>query len=159
MRTMSVSVYKFDELSDNAKSKAIERFRDGMDCTFWVHDGLDSIKKFCAEFNVKLTAWEVGAHYPISFKTDATNKNFRGLKLKDFDKEAMPTGYCVDSDLRYKFHDEFTQTGDALYAFNEAVEAGFRSIRADMEYQLTDEAITESIECNEYEFTEDGKLV
>jgi hypothetical protein len=159
MRTMSVSVYKFDELSDSAKEKAIERFRDGMSCDFWIEDGLDSIKKFCAEFNVSLTHYSVGAYCHIEFKTDATNKNFRGLKLKDFDKEAMPTGYCVDSDLRYKFHDEFTQTGDALYAFNEAVEAGFRSIRADMEYQLTDEAITESIECNEYEFTEDGKLI
>lgn len=158
MRTMAVSVFKFNELGEDAQAKAIDRFRDGISCDFWVDEGMDSIRTFCSEFRVKLIQWSVGAYDHIEFKTDATNSNFRGLKLKDFDKEAMPTGYCVDSDIRYKFHDEFTQTGDALYAFNEAVEAGFKSIRADMEYQLTDEAITESIECNDYEFTEDGKL-
>jgi len=159
MRTMAVSVFKFDELSDEAQEKAIDRFREGMSCDFWIDEGLDSIKAFCSEFNVTLSNWSVGAYSHIEFKTDATNRNFRGVKLSSVDKEAMPTGYCVDSDIRYKFHDEFKQTGDALYAFNEAVEAGFKSIRADMEYQLTDKAIKETIECNDYEFTEDGKLI
>ena len=158
MRAIQIQLYKLNELDDDAQEKAIERFRDGMSCDFWADEGLDSIKAFCSEFNVTLTHWSVGAYSHIEFKTDATNRNFRGVKLSSIDKDAMPTGYCVDSDIRYKFHDEFTQTGDALYAFNEAVEAGFKSIRADMEYQLSDEAIRETIECNDYEFTADGKL-
>jgi hypothetical protein len=157
MRAIQVKLYKFDELSDDVKRIILDDWHNNVDYA-WADDGLDSIKSFCAEFNVNLTNYSVGAYSHIEFKTDATNRNFRGLKLSSVDKDAMPTGYCVDSDIRYKFYDEFKQTGDALYAFNEAVENGFKSIRADMEYQLSDEAITETIECNDYEFTENGQF-
>lgn len=159
MRTVQKCIYKFDELPDDIKEKAIDKFREGISYDFWVEDGLKSIEAFCSEFNAKLTNWNVGAYSPIIYEHNATNRNFRGIKLSSIDKEAMPTGYCVDSDIRYKFHDEFTQTGDALYAFDEAIEAGFKSIRADMEYQLSDKGIIDAIECNDYEFDEYGDLV
>lgn len=157
MRTITVNVYKFNELSDTAKEKARAWWRDGID-----FDGTDekhSIDKFCEHFGVRLTRWSVGAHCPIDYKHDASNENFRGLKLKDFKHDHMPTGYYLDCDLWQTFYIAFKNMGDAKQAFDDALGAGFRGWRADMEHRLTDEAVDEDLEANEYEFDENGRRV
>jgi len=156
MKTATVTIYKFEELSDDAKERARQWWRDTMDYG-WHDESLDSVKTFCAFFNVKLTYWQVGAFMPYEYKTDATNENFRGLKLKDFDRDNMPTGYCLDCDLWQTFYDEFKKTSDAKHAFDMALDAAFKTWRNDIEYQYSDEATDESIIMNEYEFFENGK--
>jgi len=56
------------------------------------------------------------------------------------------------------FYDEFEKTGDAKTAFNEALHAGFKAWRDDLEYQLDDESIDEFLTINEYEFDEYGNF-
>lgn len=162
MRTETItrSLYQFHELSEKAKASAREWFRDGIAGEYsWTDESLYSIKTFCAAFDAKLTGWEICPYTYYTFKTDATAENFRGRKLRDFDRGAMPTGYCLDCELWQTFHDEFKRTGDAKRAFNEALEAAFKAWREDMEYQLSDEAIDESISINEYEFSETGERI
>jgi hypothetical protein len=55
--------------------------------------------------------------------------------------------------------EEFTKTGDAFYAYQQAIESALADIASDVEYQYSAEALTEMIEANEYEFTEDGKII
>ena len=156
MRVIEQTIYQFDELSDKAKETARESFRDleyG-----WLVESRQSIEAFCAAFNVSLLDYSVGAHYPFCYKTDASNANFRGKKLSQFNRDYMPTGYCLDNTIWMAFYDEFRTTGDAKYAFNEALYAGFMSWREDMEYQTTDEYIDDYILENGYEFYENGKL-
>jgi hypothetical protein len=155
MRTIEQTIYTFEELNDEAKEKARNWYRNGLQYPWW-DEVKDSLKSFCDEFGITVLDYSIGDARREYIKTDATNANFRGFKLKDFDRKAMPTGFCFDCDLRYTFADQFKQYGDALGAFNEALEAFLQSVRNDVEYQYTDEVVDESIEANGYEFTEDG---
>ena len=160
MRTETLTLYKFDELpSECAKERAREIGRQWVsEDPAWGAESLASINTFCEFFGVKLKTWEVGAYSPFSFSTDAENRHFRGRRLRDFDRDHMPTGYCLDCDLWMTFYDEFKKTGDAKTAFNEALDAGFNSWRDDIEGQLEDEYIDDFLTANEYEFDETGKV-
>ena len=152
----TINVFLFSELSDDAQEKALENIRNKYEYT-WVDESIDSIKAFCKQFDVELTDWEIDAwHY--DYKTNAKNAHFRGLKLKHLDREAMPTGYCLDNTLQYTFCDVFKNTGDALEAFNNAMDAGFRDFMNDLNYQLTDEYLRDYALCNDYKFFENGRI-
>lgn len=155
MRTIETTIYAFDELSDKAKERAIEKMREITEYP-WFSECLGSLRAFCDEFSVRVTDYTLSDCYRASISTDSTPRHFRGVKLSAFDREVMPTGFCFDCDLRYTFHDEFKRTGDAFDAFQTALEEFLSSVRKDIEWHYSDEAITEHIQINNYEFTEDG---
>lgn len=157
METVQIEVYSFDELSEEAKDKAREWWRHGMDFA-WSTESLQSIRAFCDHFGVRLKSWSVEPYGSPSYTTDAENRYFRGLRLSQVDREQMPTGYCLDSTLWYTFHDEFKKTGDAKHAFDAALWEAFKAWRDDMEYQLSDECVDDLLIVNEYRFTESGKV-
>ena len=156
MQTITVNLYSFSELSDDAKQNAIEKIRYPYELA-WSDESLDSIKTFCNYFNVKLKSYEVDS-CTFDYSHDATNENFRGIKLSSINRDHMPTGYCLDCDLWMTFYDEFKRTGSALKAFNDALYAGFKAWRNDIEWQLSDEHLSEYAEANEYQFTENGSI-
>ena len=156
MRVIEKKVYRFDELADKAKETARDYFRD-LDYTR-IDGSIQSIKTFCAAFNVSLLDYSVGAYLPFEYKTDASVASFRGKRLSQFNRNHAPTGYCLDNTLWTTFYDVFKTTGDAECAFNKALDAGFKSWREALEYQNTAEYSDEFILMNEYEFYEDGKL-
>ena len=157
MRTEQVTIYTFDELNDVAKDKAREWYRQGLEYP-WFDESMNSIKCFCDEFGVSIKDYSIGAFSHSYIETDVENSNFRGLKLKNVKRDNMPTGYCLDCALWQTFYDEFKRTGDALHAFNDAIDNARREIVADIEYQYTDESVDEMLIINEYEFTENGSI-
>lgn len=157
MRVIEQTIFTFDELNDKAKQLARDWHRQTFDYSWW-DEVQDSLKSFCNEFGVTVLDYSIGDARDEFIKTDATNANFRGLKVKDFDREAMPTGFYFDCDLRYTFADEFKKTGDALAAFKNALGAFLRGVRNDVEHRYSDEWIDENILANEYEFTENGEI-
>jgi hypothetical protein len=158
MRTETITIYKFVELPESAKPRARHFGREAIS-DFDSSDDFGSVKAFCDHFAVTLKDWSVGAYEPVNFSTDASNHHFRGLKLKDFERDFMPTGYCLDCDLWMTFYDEFKRTGNAKAAFNDALHAGFKAWRNDLEGQLEDDYIDDFLEANDYEFDENGKLI
>lgn len=156
MRIVEEKIYLFNELEDSAKETAREWWKNGLDYPWW-KDSYESIRVFCNHFNVKIKDWQIGAFSPSYLDTDAENHLFRGLKLKDFKRDFMPTGYCLDCTLWETFYDTWKQTSDPLGAFNKAIDEAVRDIVRDMEYQFSDEAVDEMLIINDYEFTEDGK--
>lgn len=158
MRTIETTIYTFEELSDKAKERAIENMRPHVDYP-WFDECLGSLRAFCDEFSVAVTDYTLSDCYRASISTDATPRHFRGVRLSGFDREAMPTGFCFDFDLRYAFFDEFKRTGDAYHAFEMAIESFLCAVRKDIEWHYSDEAITDILEQNGYEFTEDGEMV
>jgi hypothetical protein len=157
MRVIEKEVFTYEELSDSAKHEARAWWTDQGVEYFWWKDGFDSIKAFCDHFGVKIVNYEVGAFSYSWMKTNADNSHFRGKRLKDFNPDYMPTGYCVDSTLWNSFYKGWKFTGSPLTAFNDAIDEAIQDIRADWEYQYCDEAVEEMLIINEYEFTEDGK--
>lgn len=154
MRTIEKTIYTFDELSESAKENAREWYRRGIDYPWW-DEVQSSLREFCDEFGIKVEDYSIGGRGAF-IRTNADNSNFRGRKLSQFDREAMPTGFCFDCALRYTFADEWQKTGDALESFKSALELFLREVENDVEYQYSDEAVDESIEANGYEFDENG---
>lgn len=154
MKTINVNLYQFDELTDEAKEKARDWWRDG-DCFAWGRESEQSIYAFVNAFSVKLKHYEVDAFF-YEYSTDANNEHFRGRKLTDFKRDYMPTGYILDAYLWEAFFDTFKATGDAKAAFDAGLDAGFKAWRDDMAWQLSDEAVDECLIVNQYDFMEDG---
>lgn len=52
MRTVEIKVYKFNELSDQAKKKAIDKQIERVDTSHIYDDARDTVEAFCKAFNV-----------------------------------------------------------------------------------------------------------
>lgn len=157
MRTETIVVYKFNELSNNAKHKAREWYRQGIEYPLF-DESVNSVRTFCDHFNVTMKDWYIGAFSRSWIRTDAENSHFRGVKLRDIDREYMPTGFALDCTLWHTFHDQFKRTGDALHAFKEALDYAVSEIVDDAEFHYTDEAVDDALITNGYEFLEDGTV-
>lgn len=156
MQTVSIDIYKFDELDDDAKEKAISTYRYRGHGYAWVDEYKDSLNAFVEHFGVRIKDYSIGTCSYSYIETDAGKEHFRGLKLKSFSRDNMPTGFCADCDLWLTFYDHFKKTGDAKGAFNEAIDAFVKAWVNDMEHQESDEYIAEMLTINEYDFESDG---
>lgn len=158
MQTITVDIYTFDELDEAGQERAISDWRASCTEYFWLDESLDSLKTFCQFFGVTVKNYSIGIWGPSYVNTDAENRHFRGRKLREFDADYCPTGYCIDYAFWNNFYAVFKKTGDALRAFNDAIDAGVRAIVQDMEYQESDEYIAEHLSANDYRFTADGRV-
>jgi hypothetical protein len=159
MQTIELTLFAFDELNPESQAVAIEEARSKQWYGHsWDDESLHSIKTFCSHFGVSLRDWSLGPYCHIQYDVKISNENFRGLKLRDFSRDYMPTGYCLDCDLWSTFYDVFKSTGNAKRAFDDALYAGFLAWRTDKEWQLSDEAIGEILSIDYYQFTETGKF-
>lgn len=157
MRTVTINLYQFDELNEKAQQKAIEWVNNNIhDLYAWHDEAKQSIEAFCGKFGVTLQDYQISPWGRIDYETNANNGNFRGVRLSHINREEMLTGYCLDCDLMYAFHNKFKSTGDALRAFNDALDEGFEAWRSDWEDAYSDESIADFLRTNEYEFTADG---
>jgi len=115
----------------------------------------ESLMLFCDLFGVKVKDW---SHSYI--KTDAENSHFRGWNKAKVN--AIPeflTGYCLDCAFIEEFKKEFEKTGDALYSFNEAIDAGLKEWVNYLEDQESDEYVSEHLIANDYQFLENGRMI
>jgi hypothetical protein len=154
METITLKVFSFEELDEEAKEKAINLYRVKMDYS-WLDESRESIEAFCKRFRARLNNWQVDA-FNYSFDISVDQSNFRGLKLRDFSRDHMPTGYCLDCDLWQTFFKVFQKTGSAKLAFDAALHAGFAAWRDDLAYQESEEFLTDGIILNDYRFFPDG---
>jgi len=160
MRIVEEKIYLFEELEDIAKESARDWWRNFADYPFH-DDNIKSIKAFCGHFGITLKDWAIygrGEH----LTTNAENCHFRGFtlaKAKELaDKGYFPeSGLWLDGTMIHSFYEDFKKTGDALYAFQQALESALYAITQDIDYQYSNEAVDEMLIINEYEFTENGK--
>ena len=158
MRTETITLYQFDELSDDAKEKALEWLRQAQEYP-WFDESMDSCKAFCEVFGVSVKDWSLGGYRYSFVNTDASPSHFRGFTLKDALRltDSSLTGYCLDYDLTQAFYDSFKQSGDAYEAFTDALQAFCLAVEKDIEYTFSNEALAEWGQCNGYEFLESGE--
>lgn len=143
MRILETKVYTFDELSDEAKEKALDIFRYRE--YDWAEDAISTLKQFFKEIGCTLN----------NFRIDWANHNasyaqYSGTPI-DEDIEEYFTGYSLDYPLSEKWN-ETRNIDECLSYF-------FKLCNADYDYQNSDERLKELIEINEYEFTEKGELI
>jgi hypothetical protein len=155
MEVVELQIFQFHELDEQAKRKAREWHRQDIEYP-WFDEAKDSLKAFCDHFRVTVKDWRLGDNQGY-VKTDAEQRHFRGVKLSEQDRDAMPTGLWLDCELFMHFYDEFKRTGDAKSAFDDALHNFVKAVERDVEHFYSDESVDEHIETNMWTFTADGK--
>lgn len=158
MELKKVAVYKFTELKECAKVKAVAYFAERSEYPFF-DEAMDSIKAFVKGLHGDVIDWSIGGEVFRSYiKTTLDESYFHDIELSEVDRDHMPTGYCLDTTLWGTFYDELKKTGDGFYAYQQAIEAALSDIASDVEYHYSREYIEEFIQINDYDFELDGSL-
>ena len=186
MRTIEISIYKFSELSDESKRKALDKFEPFVG--FIYDDAHETVKAFCEVFGVK-----EGRHNWLDFNTDYIDDNileltgqrlrtylinnfyseiykpktyYKGVNKKRKSKifvnnDCVLTGVCYDHDMLEGIYN-FIQKPCEHTDFKDLIGNAFHDLRKSVEdeasYRYSDEAKIEDIEANDYEFYEDGNI-
>jgi hypothetical protein len=174
MRTHTIKIYKFDELSEEAKEKAMEDIAITQEY-FWQDSAIESLKRMAEHFGAKLASYDIdfsnsvqhgGATWENVEFIEEQEIEERLLKLGTFNAETLKgdgdcklTGYCADEDAIDGFRKAwFDGERDLIVLLKEAYKTWFKSCVSDYRQQLSKEGITEFFEANDgYEFTEDGE--
>jgi hypothetical protein len=169
MRTETINIYKFDELSDRAKDRARDWWREGA----LHYDWWDCTYEDAAQIGLKITGFDTGRSCEIE-------GDFIGTAEESADKILAEHGDRCDTwaeaNAYKKTLAEFMATAEkdedgelatyALEADKEDIDKEFlralleeylSTLRKEEEYQLSDEVAEEMLVANDYEFTEDGK--
>ncbi|HVW99689.1 MAG TPA: hypothetical protein VHA52_04485 [Candidatus Babeliaceae bacterium] len=194
--TVSTDVYKFDELSDEAKQVAIQGYREGsQDFDFAAEHILDDFKEIgkiigididniyfsgfysqgdgaCFEGDYrykKNSVKDITTFAPLDKELQAIAFNLYALQRKNFFQlcafvkhrghyyHEMCTEITVGTlnDDRYISGDTGDELKDILRDYMRYM---YKRLEEANDYVNTDAAIIESIQINEYDFTEDGSM-
>jgi hypothetical protein len=171
--TTTRTLYTFDELSDEAKEKALEECRE-INCVFdwwdFICDDAETVGLEIDSFDLDRRRHATGKFIESAF--DCASKiirehgeiceTYKTAKAFLSDWSELVTKYsdgintekvCEDNEY------EFDQEADELESeFLKSILEDFSIIlQNEYEYLYSDEAVRETIEANEYEFTEEGK--
>lgn len=164
MRVIETKVFLFNELNEEAKQKAIENsYGFNTDYGWWdfIYEdakeiglkitGFDLDRRRHASGEFILSACEVAQNilnnHGESCETFKTASNFMEVFQPIFDRYVETE---EGEDELIEIEDEF---------LNDLLEDYSILLQNEFEYLESDEAIIEYIEANDYEFTEDGKMI
>ena len=147
MRIAEIKVYKFDELSDEAKINAIQNSHH-LDEYVWGDGAITSLFAWAKAIGLEITDYSIDWGN-VSQCTIKYNDKYVDYECT-IDLNKGLTGYCED----YTLGNAWNKTKD----IDETIFAFLSSCNKDYEYQMTDEYNSEFFEANDYEFTEDGEV-
>jgi hypothetical protein len=158
MRTLEITAYTFDELNETAKEVAINNNRDiNTDHDWWEWTYQDA-----ENFGIRITSFDV-YYEKISIELTLDPLDVANNILN----ECGPTTdlYSFAEAYRYAYN-KLDDTGDdtdekleeLASVFKHALRKEYIGILArEYDYLESDEAVTDAIMANMFEFTEDGK--
>jgi len=169
MKTVSINIYKFNELSETAKQKALDHLFDlNVDYNWWedMYEDAKEIglkitssdidrKDITGEFNLEAceVAQNVLNSHGESCETYKTTEKFMEVWQPIF------SDYMDESSENYESSESEETLIDLETEFlNDLLQDYLILLEHDYDYRTSTEAIIESIECNDYDFTEDGEL-
>jgi hypothetical protein len=170
MKTKTINIYSFKELSENAKDKARNWWRDCGAGDEWYEYLLEEAK----ELGVKISGFDTGRGNDISgeFTLSACEVaqnifNNHGETCDTFKTatsfmaawQPVFDAYMDEEDEKYESRESENELQELESEFlREILEDYLSMLRKEEEWYFSDEQIDEAITCNEYEFTEDGKI-
>lgn len=174
--THTIRIYRFAELSEEAKDRARQWYQCAGYAYVWADDALNSLKEFAEHFGAKLSRYEIdlgnGSYSSATFTTpddDPTPEELaeRLAELGTYNPETLRgdgecklTGFCHDESAIDGFRIAFMRDGER--DLDKLLQAGFRTwlaaCHADYDDFYSDETFAEHCEANDYEFTEDGEF-
>ena len=172
MRTIRTKIYKFAELSEDAKKKSVKNFLNSNEYSFaWektkenaeqiglIIKYLDDRHGNAGEFSESAisTGNQIIENHGASCDTYKTTKQF----LSDYDSLVEKYSDGINKNKVTEGNEyEFDNEADELESeFMQSLLFDYKSIyEQELDYEYSDEYATEMIEANEYEFTKDGKI-
>jgi hypothetical protein len=177
MRTFEMTVYKFDELSDDAKERAHTESLASGNAWSWSDEWQDSLSAFCNIAPVNALRYDVDAghvdyEWSHEYANDISgvrawvwlnNHGWREMAERNADGTYTLTGFCGDCSLfdviaAYMRGDP-RRVPDLEQVFYECLQSWCYAARADKEHSESAEAFAESCDANEYEFDESGCML
>jgi hypothetical protein len=171
--TTTRNLYTFDELSDEAKEKALEECRDINVCFDWwefIYEDAERIGLKIQSFDLDRRRHATGKFIESAFDCASKIIKEHGEKCETYktakaflsDWAELVTKYSDGINTQEVCEDneyEFDQEADELESefLKSILEDYSISLQNEYEYLYEDEAVRETIEANEYEFTEEGK--
>lgn len=147
MKTITVNLYEFDELSEESQQKAIENLYDiNVDYDWW-----DSTYDDAKNVHLKITGFNLDRANYCNAEYIYSASDTKKAILENHGKNCETYKTVKKYDLR-KGEDE------AEEMLKELSEDYKNILNEDYEYRTTREAIIETIKANEYTFEENGKL-
>ena len=163
MKTIEIKVYKFEELDEQTKEKVIENYRYiNVDNTFWydcIKEEFDELGLEIKEFNLdrgnyakiyidnlEETSKSILHEFGDSVLIKQTAKNY----MNEYEK--IQANFKEDEDIEREL-----EILDEQYE-KEYSEDILSYLKLNYDWETSDEAIYQTIEANEYDFTIEGKI-
>ena len=163
MKTIEIKVYKFEELDEQTKEKVIDNYRTiNVEDTFWyewIKEDFNRLGLEIQEFdlgrrnyikiyidNFKDTSESILQEFGDSVGVKQTAKNY----LDQYNK--ILSNFKEDEDIERE-----VEILDDQYE-KEYSEDILSYLRSNYEWEITDEAVINTIEANDYDFTTNGKI-
>ncbi len=176
MKIKQIETFKFSELSEKAKEKALEKLCDlNVDHAWW-----EFVYEYAARSGLKITGFDLcrrrGATGKFILNPSDAAKSFVSehgeacetrvtseayLKdLADLQSGFETTGKALDPEYDLDDDREFASALEDLNAdfLRSILEDYSIMLQKEYEYLTSEAAIIESIEANDYDFTVDGKI-
>lgn len=148
-KIITTTVYEFEELSDKAKEKARDWYRQfALDDEWWEY-----VYEDAKEVGLKITAFDLG-------RANSIEGSFIDAPLTVCNKIFANHGETCDTHKTAKAHYDALQRDDtdAETEFKRALLEDYLShLRVEMEYLESNESVDENITANGYTFLESGK--
>ena len=171
MRTIETNVYTFDELSEDMQEKVIENLYDiNVSYDWW-----QSIYEDAANIGLKITSFDLDRRRHADGELNfAANEVAANIFLEHGgDCDTYKTAQAFMKEWEPLFAEYMDETGEkyesaVIEGELQDLESEFLQslledysimLQKEFEYLQSEEAIKETIEANEYEFTVDGKLI
>jgi len=163
MKTIEINLYKFNELSEEAKDKAIEKLYDiNVDFDWWkfTYEDAKNIGLEITSFDLDRNRHATGVfifeakdviNAILSDHGESCETYKTALEYKDQLFTLIKKDAEMD-DIDYELEDEISDLEDD---FLSSLIEDYSIILQNL---ISEEAIIETIEANDYDFTEDGKL-
>ena len=162
MRTATVNVFEFNELSDKAKEVARNWYREATAGEDW----WDSVYEDASEIGLKLAGFDIGPAFYAMGSLTGTHSETAAKIVATHGKSChthklacafqQDSGYIAENASRGV---ESEYTPDELEAtfLRDLLHAYAVNLRQQSEYNESDECIDENIVGGEYDFTANGK--
>jgi len=176
MKTATIEIFTFEELSESAKEAARNAWRYDADWA-WADDWWHSVQEFSKIAPIKVTSvdyvraefeggWDI---YPTAAEELSglrawkwlQNNGWFDLANKNAMGECTLTGFCGDCDLFdpiEKYARDPLNVPPLIDLFSDCIYSWVFAARRDYEHSQSDEYIDECLIENGYEFTADGRM-
>ncbi len=180
MKAITINLYEFDELSEEAKQVACKHVREEWhDFYPWHNDNQKSLKEFAkflggkATWNIQMSGYDGPSNAQITDLPNylVDNDPYRSEDSYTFEDwlrdnsttiegDCPFTGYMADEDLLQPMREYLKDPADHTMEqlIQEGCDRWVKNYVADWENCYTDEYISDFLIANEYEFTQHGEF-